>query len=377
MQNDIFNNRPLFYSEQFDYNSNFLLDFKKFNLKLDKTYLKYVVTDKQFEDILKLQLSKYEPRYCKFIEGVTCLYTPPRFENRRTNIAELKNTINQVLIENLSNIKNEKVLLMLSGGIDSQMILHYCLELGIDFTALYITSDKTRAEKDYIQNQSILKKFKLIVMERDIIWNKMTNEYATKNSNPPFHTMYFFGNLFYYTLLKHFDFDFNIITGGFEAEVALDQIYQTLYRPDTTKETFVNWNNQYGCYMSYSFDAEIKEIMGKLFSFDQKKRLEYRITQNRDYAGLEKLTGKLFYTPFKDSRLLECAVNLSDEEKIENAYKKPNFELLQQNFNFTVNYAGNFKDPNNLVTFNNIDREGTAISNHYHREWIKNYLSRS
>ena len=35
MQNDIFNNRPLFYSEQFDYNSNFLLDFKKFNLKLN------------------------------------------------------------------------------------------------------------------------------------------------------------------------------------------------------------------------------------------------------------------------------------------------------------------------------------------------------
>lgn len=376
MQNDIFNSRPVFYSEKFDYKTHFLLDFKKLNLQLNRNYIKSIVTDKRSFDLENLQLSIWDPRYFQYIEGVDCLYEPPKFSDNKTTIAELKNTINKVLIENLSKIKNERVLLMLSGGIDSQMILHYCLDLGVNFTALYISSSKTKQEKEYLQALSISKKFNLIVLEKEDVSQKFTNEYSIKAKNPPFQRMYFYGNTFYYTLLKKFDFSmYNVITGGFESEVALDQIYQTLYTNSTTKETIDNWNQEYGCYMHYSFDPVVKESIEKLFSYNQLQRLNYRITQSRNYSDLEHSTGKIFYTPYKDSRLIECAVNLSYIEKIENAYKKPCYELLQENFKFTPQWAGNFKDPSNVITYNNIDREGYGKHMEYHKQWIKNYLT--
>ena len=376
MQKDIFNSRPLFYSEKFDYKTHFLLDFKKLNLKLNKNYIKSIVTDTRSHSLENLQLYIRDPRYFQYIEGVDCLYEPPKFGNNKTTIAKLKNTINEVLIENLSKIKNERVLLMLSGGIDSQMILHHCLELGVNFTALYICSSKTKKEKEYLQELSISKKFKLIVLEKEEVLKKVTNEYSIKAKNPPFQIMYFYGNTFYYTLLKEFDFSsYSIITGGFDSEVALDQIYQTLYTSSTTKETIENWNQEYGCYMHYSFDPAVKQSIEKLFSYNQLQRVYRRITQSRDYSGLEHSTGKIFYTPYKDSRLIECAVNLSHIEKIENAYKKPCYELLQENFRFTPLWAGNFKDPTNTTTYNNVDREGHSHHMEYHKLWIKNYLT--
>lgn len=314
--NDIFNGRPVFYCEKYDYCSQNLMDFAKLGLPLSKQYLKLVI-EYEKSPIHSLGVSSIDC-HTEIVQGVSCRNKMPEMLISDTvDLETHKATLKNCLIKTLKDTDNS--LLLLTGGIDSQLLLHLMMESGVNFTACFIKSSQNN-ELKYVTECAKKYGFKLLIYDCSQISRGM-NLY-----NPPFTTFGTRVDQLLCDVLSQPEFHtFHTVVTGFESETILGQTKWALYNH---YNDFEYYNKTYGKYLTYNFKSEERQCFLNKYGNFKNRSLE-KLRQVRNYTLLEKMTGKTFISPYLNKEIFRSTLNLNDSAVIKNAYKLTQFEILQ------------------------------------------------
>lgn len=286
-----------------------------------------------------------------------------------------KQKIYNLLSENLLKYKNEKNLLLLSGGVDSQLVLDVCLKNNIPVQAIHIThSIENSHESKWLFNHRNKFKYPLefeIISKlgRDYIREKIV-DYAKINPPSKWTTNL---DILYATVLSLDKYkEFDNVFGGIYGESLLGQWQFYLNELVNDKQQIKHLDEIYGSYVQYEYEAEhfdvVEEIYGKNYLDYSYKSLRSTPGGRRNNHTIEVLSNKKLISPYADKRIHELALSLRGDAAIKNVYKRTQVELLEPRSVFRrtrLSHTMNFF-------------KGTGLENNLFNEclkiWINNYL---
>ena len=249
-----------------------------------------------------------------------------------------KQQLYEILKNNLLKYRDDKNLLLLSGGVDSQLILKICLENNIPINCVHITYDtKLSSETNWLTK--LQRKFNLPI-EYELIPNlgkeyleAIVRDYAIIN---PAYSYTTYVDLIMAAVLSQTKYkDFNNIFTGMRSEGVLGQSEIYLNELVANKALIHDYDISYGTYIQYyrnttSFE-QVEKIYGKDYRWLSQNKLKGTVAGRNLYA-LEKLSNKKLVYPFMSKKLHELALGLCGDAAIKNVYKIPQIELLGENY---------------------------------------------
>jgi hypothetical protein len=311
-----------------------------------------------------------------------------------------KQQLVEVLSESLLQYKNQKNLLLLSGGVDSQLLLDIFLKNSIPVNCIHVTYDVLDSieSKWLFDHQSRFKyplEFELTgKLGKEYIKSIMT---SYSKINPADFTANL--DLIYASILsldKYKEFD-NVFSGLYSERVLIQRQVDYLNETIKDKNLIYEFDKKYGSYVSYSDEISsfkrYEDHFGKNYvEFSSKEEAsQYPVVvlfldemnsappatqkilrstprRKRNNYSIEAVSNKKMIFPYANKKLHELALSLRGEAAIKNAYKMPQIEILGK--------QSVFKKTRLSTTFNFFKGTGLEqnISNECLKIWINNYL---
>ena len=317
---DYFNARPTYRADN-GYTSNRLLDFASHGYELKQEYLQAIAKTRPLH-----RDHVPDPVLKSPINGVELLHDDIQLNKIQTitDFDTLTDLLEAKLRRNIRTLKDKNCLLMLSGGIDSQLLLALLEDENIRFDCMHIILN----DKEQQTTKTLVSKLgKKCFFVQDLDMSRQELIDSIKMYNPP--TQVIGGPLDYQwaKILKSMDLgEYDCIVSGFESEVILGQKVWPLYVQDTTNFSYLN--NQFE-YKDYEFDQKQKNYVLYNYNGDYKALLEARVKSGRNYHALES-AGIPIFTPYASQDIFESTLALSADVAIRNAYKDTQIAILKR-----------------------------------------------
>ena len=320
---DYFNARPTYCADN-GYTSNRLLDFASHGYELKQEYVQYVQAIAETRQIHRDHVP--DPILKSPINGVELLHDDIKLNKAQpiTDFDTLTESLEAKLRRNIRTLEDKNCLLMLSGGIDSQLLLALLEDEDIRFDCMHIIMDDTEQQTA----KTLVSKYgKKCYFVQDLDMSRQELIDSIKIYNPPTQVIGAALDYQWAKILKSLDLsEYDCIVNGFESAAMLGQKVWPLYAQDTTD--FSHLNSQFE-YKDWKFDQKQKNYLLYNYRLDHKALLKAKGKSGRNYHVLES-AGLPIYSPYASQDILESALALSDDIAIRNVYKDPQIAILKR-----------------------------------------------
>ena len=368
-----FNSRNIYQSTSSGQLSHSLTDFATDHTKLNSQILRNLYQNNKNSQAY-FQAYKFDPDF-EWVLGVRRLKSIDTL-----SLIDSQNWLDylqQVYIKLLDNMllyKNTKNLLLLSGGIDSQLILAICLKNNIAFKAVHITSHVDSSESNFLIKQSKTYNYDLdIVNTRDFSIDnfiKTVDDYC--KINPAYSFTFWTDLAFTYGLRLAQYADYDYVISGLRAETVLAQVPEAIC--DIANNSS-NLDKQWGQYIKFfQTDAAtkiFKEKFGNYINWSD-SYLRGISVPSRNLYSLEKTADKTMIYPFLDKQLHELALGLQDELKIKNTYKFTQIDLLRE---LGIDYNLQKNEIENTIDYKGMFHPSLELRQQAVIIWMKHYIN--
>ena len=368
-----FENRLIYQSRLTGLRSYSLSDFKKDHKKLNPLIMKYVFTDHRYFS------ESFFPRDFEWVIGVDMLLSTDQLNvvpNSVDDYEWYKEEVVKILTNKLLEFKHTSNLLMISGGIDSQLILALCIENQIPFTGIHITSNMNSLSTQFLIQQQKNYKFNFEIVDIsklniDFLY-EIFYQYVRINPAIAIGTKQLILQTYALSLPKFSQFQ-NVITGH-RAEYIMGAGAPQLVLEVAAEASILELNKKYGTYIRYNIDSssvnDFKNMWGNYQNWAE-HNIKGLGSSTRSYFPMEKVSKKIIVASYLDKTLHELALSLTGDAKIKNLYKLTQLELAtQRGFGLPYQYQpiGDIVDYYGLWPFGR-----DSIPKFCIKEWIRSY----
>jgi len=317
---DYFNARPTYRADN-GYTSNRLLDFASHGYELKQEYIQAIANSLPVD-----RDHVPDPVLKSPINGVELLHDDIKLNKAEpiTDFDTLTESLESKLRRNIRTLKDKNCLLMLSGGIDSQLLFILLEDENIRFDCMHIILD----DKQQQTAKTLVSKYgKKCYFVQDLDMSRQELIDLMKIYNPPTQVLARSVDYQWAKIIESRDLsEYDCIVGGFESEVILGQKAWPLYVQDTTNFSYLNSQFEY---KDYEFDQQQKNYLLYNYRYDYKALLKARAKSGRNYHILES-AGLPIYCPYASQDIFESTLALSDDVAIRNAYKDTQIAILKR-----------------------------------------------
>jgi len=368
-----FTSRNIYQSTKTNQKSHSLTDFATSHFRLNSNILKNTFNNNK-NGKAYFQSYKFDPDF-EWVLGVHRLKSLSQLEiNEVDNWKFYLDSLEKILVEQLVDYKNSRNLLLLSGGIDSQLILSLCLANNIAFKAIHITSNIQNTETQYILAQSKQKKYDLDIIHTDSFSHNKFVETVDRYSkiNPAYSFTFWTDLALTYALSLPQYSDYDYVLSGFRAETILTQV------PEGTcdiADHSLELDQQYGTYIKYNQNFETTWDFKKRYSnYENWSNLYLKGigVPSRNLYSLEKISNKTMIYPYLSKQLHELALGLVMDLKIKNVYKFTQIELLDLH---NWEYSLKKNEIENTISYKHMFKPDLELRQRCISTWMKNYIN--
>lgn len=373
--NEYFYDRNVYRSTATGFESHCLSDFRFDHQKLNAQIIKWLAG----QDLPKVAENDgyYFSRQFAWVNGVDLVLPSGMLQQLppTDNFEWYKQFLVAELTDKLLACKNCKNLLMLSGGVDCQLLLAICLINQIPFTGVHFTKDLTHPETEYLLTQKKLFNFDIEIVHVDDFTNDEIMQTIWKYSviNPEFGVS-LRNSITWAHGLKQVEFNgYDTVITGLRAEFVLASgTPEALYNLDDVD--FLQLNQKYGGYYTYVPETQqvlnFKNIWGTYKNWSN-SNLRGIGAPHKSLFAIEEVSKKTFISPYLNQSLHSAALCLIGEAKLKNIFKHAQIEILKD-FGITT-MAKSFsildvmycdKIPNN-----------ETLAKLCVKNWVKNYFT--
>ncbi len=278
------------------------------------------------------------------------------------------------LLDNILPYQNTKNLLLLSGGLDSQLILAICLNHNIAFKAIHITSHNNSSETNFLIKQSKACNYDLdIINTKDFNIDKFIKivDYYCK-INPAYSFTFWTDLAFTYSLSLDQYADYDYVMSGLRAETVLAQVPEAVCDiADNSYDLDNRWGHYIKFYQTDNTTKLFKERFGNYFTWSD-SYLRGISVPSRNLYSLEKTANKTMIYPYLDKQLHELALGLQNELKIKNTYKFTQFDLLRE---LDIDYNLQKNEIENTIDYIGMFDPSLELRQQAVIVWMKHYIN--
>lgn len=368
-----FNSRNIYQSTVNGQQSHSLTDFAQTHSKLNSQILRNIYQNNKNNQAY-FQAYKFDPNF-EWVLGVK------RVKSTDT-LCPIDNKywvdyLQQIYVRLLNNVipyKNTRNLLLLSGGLDSQLLLAICLKHNIPFRAIHITSYIDSSETDFLIKQSKDCNYDLdIINTKDFTIDKFLETVDCYCKINPAYSFTFWTDLaFTYGLCLDQYSDYDYVINGLRAETVLAQVPEAVCDiADNSYDLDAKWGQYIKFHQTEDTTKLFKEKFGNYFSWSN-SYLRGISVPSRNLYSLEKTANKTMVYPYLDKQLHELALGLTDELKIKNTYKFTQFDLLRE---LNIDYNLQKNEIENTIDYIGMFDPSLELRQRAVIVWMKHYIN--